>query len=172
MHPLVSTVTVACIPVPVPVVMETLLIVPAIGCRAKPGIIMQGYRRFTVLRDAKGIMWFEAEASCHIYITNTSVMQEFYCVYDILVRASLKSNLDTNVVPAGRLNHLPAFKYIVTAWLLHIHMFTCLSFEPIMEPYDCAVNPMPPMAMPADPRTLCLIKSLRFVILFLFESEY
>ena len=39
------------------------------------------------------------------------------------------------------------------------------SFEPIIEPYDLALKPMPPIAIPAEPITLVLINSRLFVIL-------
>jgi hypothetical protein len=41
-----------------------------------------------------------------------------------------------------------------------------LSFAPIMEAYDLALNPTPPMAIPAVPASVVLIKSLLSVIFF------
>src|SRR5690606_21468577 len=94
----VSGIAVAGIPVPMPVVVASLLIVWPPGCRTKPTLVMKAGRRFAVPGHPVGVPGLETQCPGHIYIPDTAFVQQFDGTSYAGRRAVVQSYLNDTIV--------------------------------------------------------------------------
>ena len=126
-RPCVAGVAVPGIPVPVPVVVAPFLVVRAIRRRSQPAVVVESRGRQTVFGHPVRIAGLEAESAGHEYLSDAAIVQELDGLDDIVGGAVIHPDLNSDVVLARRLDHLPAFPDIVGDRLFNVNMFAGLA---------------------------------------------
>ena len=127
MDPLVADITVAIVPVPVPVVMHEVLRERSHGSRSAPEIVVKslGDRGDALVSDVTAAA--EDQSARHIYPADESVLQMVHRFADGQRTAQLHAVLYDAVIFIGRLDHLFAFMDIMRSRFLHIHILSGLA---------------------------------------------
>ncbi len=98
-----------------------------LGRRPQPQIVMNARRRRFFRRPANRVPPFKTEAARHVHVADHAFAEFFHAFPHARRRAAVGAVLDDAVVFAGRLHQLRAFKNVVGAGLLDVHILARLT---------------------------------------------
>ena len=161
---LISDVAVAIIPVPVPVVMEAVVVEWSFRGGAEPDVVMDACHVVGIEADtffspdevfvffagaeavgafSEGVPCFVAEAFCHVDFSEFSIVQELHSATDVVHGAVLEADGDEAVVFSCGFDHFSSFEDVVRAWLFDVDVLSglacpdCGECVPVVGDSDC-----------------------------------
>ena len=120
---IVGHLTPTIVPVPMPVVMNQVILVGTLGYRPLPKCVVQMGRNLYRFAPANASPGIPVPATGGEHLPDYSLVQSLDRLNNLVITPTLVSHLHKSLVPAGRLDHQLGFSCIVAARLFHIDVF-------------------------------------------------
>ena len=117
------------VPVPVPLVVETVLVEGNPGRRAEPSVIVDSLRNGRVLLVADVVTQLDIPSLCHDNVADLAGLDDLYRLECRRPTAGLRSDLNNAFIPTGGVHHQSSFAYVVRGRLLNIDVLARITGE-------------------------------------------